>query len=278
MERTLYTARLERKECLSESAQCYHFEFVVSLDGEEVADFPFDAGQFVSLVATDPGGKEQTRAYSITSAHNSSRPSDIHAGNRIDLCVNRTEDGFFSNYLADLPFGSTIDMHGPYGYFVLKQPITDSILISTGTGIAPMRAFTQWLFPKDGLDRSEGKQIWCVYGTRHETELYYREEFEAVTASHPNFHYIPTLSRADTSWSGLRGHVQEHVATIIEERAARLGQTLPLGPVDPTIRPNDLRFDINAYVCGLSNMISSVREKLSGYGWHRKQIVAERYD
>lgn len=278
LERTLYTARLQRKECISESAQCYHFEFVV----DNVADFPFTAGQFVSLVATDHSGKEQTRAYSIASAHNSGRSGNARSGNILDLCANRTEGGFFSNFLADIPIGSTVDMHGPYGYFVLKQPVTDSILISTGTGIAPIRGFTQWLFPENGpnasLDRSEGKEIWCVYGTRHESELYYREEFEALAAKHPNFHYIPTLSRAGEEWGGLRGHVQEHVATIIEERAAKLGQTLPFAPVDPTIRPADLKFDINAYVCGLSNMITSVREKLASYGCHRKQIVAERYD
>jgi ferredoxin-NADP reductase len=281
LERTLYTARLERKVCLSESAQCYHLEFVVTSDEGNASDFPFTAGQFVSMVATDPSGKEQTRAYSIASANNGNRSGDI-----LDLCVNRTNGGFFSNYLVDLPVGSTVAMHGPYGYFILKQPVTDSILISTGTGIAPIRGFLQWLFPENGpnvgpntnLDRSEGKQIWCVYGTRHESELYYHEEFETIAAKHPNFHYIPTLSRADNSWNGLRGHVQEHVANIIEERAAKLGQTLPLAPVDPAIRPADLKFDINAYVCGLSNMISSVREKLAAYGWHRKQIITERYD
>lgn len=274
LERTDFTARLERKECLSESAQCYHLE--LALDG--IADFPFTAGQFISTVATDPRGKEQTRAYSIASANSSARPGNTRSAEMLDLCLNRIEGGFFSNYLVDMPIGSTIAFHGPYGYFVLKQPLTDSILISTGTGIAPIRGFLQWLFPNNGPDRSEGKEIWCVYGTRHESELYYREEFEALAARHPNFHYVPTLSRADSSWTGLRGYVQEHAARIIEERAARLGQTLPLAPVDPAIRPADLKFDINAYVCGLSNMITSVREKLTSYGWHRKQIVFERYD
>ena len=31
-----YTARLDKKSCLSESAQCYHFEFVV----DELESFP----------------------------------------------------------------------------------------------------------------------------------------------------------------------------------------------------------------------------------------------
>jgi ferredoxin-NADP reductase len=269
LERALYSARLERKELISESAQCYHLEFVL----DEVPDFPFVAGQFVSTVVTDPNGKQQTRAYSIASAHNEDRP-----GNQLDLCVNKVEDGFFSNYLTDLPVGAIVKMHGPYGYFAMKTPVTDSIFVSTGTGIAPMRAHTQWLFPENGPDRSEGKDIWCVYGTCYESELYYREELEALAKRKPNFHYVPTLSRAENGWTGLRGYVLEHVATIVEERAARLGQTLPLAPVDPSIPPNELRFEIYAYICGLNDMVAGVREKLAGYGWHRKQIIFERYD
>jgi ferredoxin-NADP reductase len=268
LERELYTARLERKDCLSEVSQCYHFEFV--LDGQE--SFPFHAGQFISAVADDASGKQQTRAYSLAS---SSR------GNRFDLCVNRVEEGFFSNHLADLPdlpIGATIQVHGPHGHFILNEPVTDSILVATGTGVAPMRGFTQWLFPADGPDRSNGKDIWLVYGTRYESDIYYREEFEALARRKPNFHYLPTLSRAPENWPGLRGYVQEHVAKIVEERAARLGLPLPQTDPDPAIPRNELRFDIYAYICGLNNMVASVRERLAGYGWHRKQIVFERYD
>jgi NAD(P)H-flavin reductase len=136
----------------------------------------------------------------------------------------------------------------------------------------------QWLFPEGGINRSNGKQIWLVYGTRHESELYYQDEFQAFAARHENFHYLPTLSRAPESWPGLRGYVQDHVARIIEERAASLGQTLPAAPVDPGIPPAELRFDVNAYVCGLSKMINSVRDRLKSFGWHRKQIIFERYD
>jgi NAD(P)H-flavin reductase len=238
--------------------------------------FPFVPGQFVSVVAQDEKGKEQIRAYSIASAPH---------GNRFELCVNRVEQGFLSNYLADLPdlpVGATIQVEGPLGFFTLREPVTDSILVATGTGVAPLRGFVQWLFPERGpdaeLDRSGGKQIWLVYGTRYESEIYYREEFEAIAAHHPNFHYLPTLSRADAGWAGLRGYVQEHVAQIVEERAARLGLPLPQPAPDPAIPARELRFDIYAYICGLNNMVASVRERLAGYGWHRRQIVFERYD
>ena len=268
MARETYTARLARKDCISESSQCYHFEFVL----DALESFPFAAGQFISAVAPDANDKTQTRAYSIASAAR---------GNQFDLCVNRVEGGFFSNHLADLPdlpVGATIQVHGPHGHFVLHEPVTDSILIATGTGVAPMRGFVQWLFPEGGPDRSGGKDIWLVYGTRHETEIYYQEEFEALALRQPNFHYLPTLSRAEESWTGLRGYVQDHVARIVEERAARLGLPLLQPAVDPAIPKAELEFDIYAYICGLNNMVAGVRDKLAGYGWHRKQIVFERYD
>ena len=268
MARELYTARLESKVCISEVAQCYHFVFVI----DELESFPFAPGQFVSAVAEDAKGKMQTRAYSIASAP---------AGNRFELCVNRVEEGFFSNHLADLPdlpIGATIQIHGPHGHFVLQEPITDSILVCTGTGIAPMRGFTQWLFPEGGPDRSQGKEIWLVYGTRHETDIYYKDEFEALAARKPNFHYLPTLSRALDNWGGLRGHVQAHVSRIVEERSALLGVALPLAAIAEAIPAAELKFDFYTYICGLNFMVSGVRELLAGFGWHKKQIIFERYD
>ena len=269
MERNYRTAHLVHKTCLSESAQTYHFEFVLE-DGAELA---FTPGQFISAVAEDRSGKEQVRAYSLASA-----PS----GNRFELCLNRVEGGFFSNRLADLPedvpVGAPVRVIGPNGYFTLHEPVTDSILIATGTGVAPMRSMLQWLFPADGGNRSDGKQIWLVYGTRHATELYYRDAFEALAARHANFHYLPTLSRASDDWAGLRGYVQEHVAKIVKFRAEQNGQPLPASPVDPAVPIAQLQFDIYAYACGLSPMITSVRDTLKPLGWHRKQIVTERYD
>ncbi len=268
MARELHKARLLRKECISEVAQCYHFLFSI----ESLESLPYLPGQFVSGVAPDENGKQQTRAYSMASAANK---------NIFELCVNRVEEGFFSNHLADLPdlpIGSAIQIHGPHGHFILQQPITDSILVATGTGVAPMRSYLQWIFPEDGTDRSNGKQIWLVYGTRHESDIYYRAEFEALARRKPNFHYLPTLSRALDSWTGLRGHVQEPMARIIEERAARLGQPLPAPPVDPALLASELNFDIYTYICGLNEMVSGVRERLTAFGWHKKQIVFERYD
>lgn len=252
--RQLYTARLENKLLLSEPAQCYHLEFSIP----ELDSFQFVSGQFVSAVAEDANGKQQTRAYSIASAA---------AGNRFDLCVNRVEGGFFSNLLCDMEPGQQVKFHGPHGLFTLRQPLTDSLFIATGTGIAPMRAFTQHLFPDSGEDRSQGRRIWLVYGTRHATEIYYQEYFERLAAEHPNFEYISSLSRPHDEWRGLCGYVQDHVAVLLKAR--RNGHR----PADPAAA-----FDIHAYICGLNQMVSCNRDCLVAFGWDKKQVVFERYD
>jgi ferredoxin-NADP reductase len=263
LERPLYTATLVRKCCLSEPAQCFHLEFKV----DELATFDFVAGQFISMVADDPSGKSQTRAYSTASAPRR---------NEFDLCVNRVEGGFFSNLLCDLEEGEAIKFHGPHGFFLLRQPLTDSILIATGTGVAPFRAFAQALFPEGGplagIDLGAGREICLVYGTRYATELYYQDYFEKLAAEHSNFHYIATLSRPDDDWQGSRGYVQEYVERIAMEHAAVNGVT-----PEATVAEGG-GFNIHAYICGLNEMVSANRETLKKLGWGRKQIVFERYD
>jgi len=278
LQRPTYAARLVQKTCLSESAQCFHLEYVL----EEMESFPFQAGQFLSAVAVDGRGKTQTRAYSIASAA---------SGNRFDFCVNRVEGGFFSNHLVDMKEGDVVQVHGPHGNFTLRHPLTDSIFVATGTGIAPMRGFTQWLFPEEGEhageDRSGGRQIWLVYGTRHDTELYYRDYFERIAEEHENFHYVSTLSRAGEEWRGHRGYVQEHVSSIVTRRAeaaAPVASRTAEAVAETVTAVQDVMvaelpvFDIHTYICGLNDMVSAVRGRLQEFGWHKKQVVFERYD
>jgi ferredoxin-NADP reductase len=257
LQRQLYTARLTRRLLLSEPAACFHLEFTV----DDLEKFDFQPGQFASFVALDPAGKQQTRAYSIASAPRA---------NHFDVCVNRVEGGFFSNLLCDLQVGDSLQFHGPHGLFLLRAPLTDSIFIATGTGIAPMRGFVEYLFPEDGEDRSQGRNFWLVYGTRYQSELYYEDYFERIAASRPNFFYLKTLSRAHDGWQGSRGYVQE----LVEQIAAEHGRQSALDP-----RPiSGSIYNIHAYICGLNEMVAANRDSLKGLGWERKQIIFERYD
>jgi ferredoxin-NADP reductase len=227
--------------------QTRHLEFGVP----ELSRFDFKPGQFVSLVAPNEEGRLITRAYSLASA-----PRD---NSHFDLCLNRVESGFFSNLLCDMPEGAELKFHGPHGLFVLRNPLRDSIFIATGTGIAPMRGFLEWIFAEPS--RHQGRELWLVYGTRHATSIYYQEEFADLARRFSNFHYIITLSRGGDDWKGERGYVQEHVRKLLESR------------------PAEARANMDAYICGLNSMVSSTRKLLQEeFGWNKKQILFERYD
>ncbi|MBZ5628249.1 MAG: FAD-dependent oxidoreductase [Acidobacteriia bacterium] len=237
-ERPILTARLVRSVPLS--GETKHLEFAV----EEVPRFDFTAGQFVSM--REPhDGREMTRAYSIA--------SPPRADNTFDLCLNRVLDGFFSNFLCDLAEGARIRFHGPHGYFALKSPVRDSLFIGTGTGIAPLRGMLQWLLADES--RHLGREFWLIFGVRYEGDLYYNDEFLQLAREHPTFHYLPTLSRENPGWTGGRGYVQEHVRRLAQGRS-----------------------DMDAYICGLKDMVLANRDLLKGLGWDKKSILYERFD
>lgn len=212
-----------------------HFEF------EAVgAPFDFTPGQFVSVHA-DVEGQEITRAYSIASAP---------GGNRFALCLNLVAEGHISPMLFALEPGDTVQIGDPLGFFVLRQPPSDSLLVATGTGVAPIRAILS-----RALDQHPDKQFTLLFGTRVAETILYRAEFEELERTHPNFKFWPTLSRADDKWTGRRGHVQQHLIEAV-----------------------GTRHDIDVYVCGLRAMVDDVRAHLKALGFDRKHIITERYD
>jgi ferredoxin-NADP reductase len=226
---------------VSLSAQTKHLEFEVS--GK--TRFGFVAGQWLSFRANKPDGEEITRAYSIASS-----PGD---DNRFALCLNRVQDGFMSNFLCDMKEGEELSCQGPFGDFILRPPLRDTIFIATGTGIAPFRSMLHWLLADP--TRHQNKRFWLVFGNRTTDDIYYHDEFLRLAEQHSNLHYLPTLSRSSPDWQGIRGYVQQHVPEIAEGRS-----------------------DMHAYICGLDKMIKANRELLKSLGWDRKSILYEKYD
>ena len=237
-ERKIFTARLV--ECRDLSDHTKHFQWEV----EETHKFAFQAGQFVSMLA-EHDGREITRAYSLASAP--------RGDNTFDLCLNRVPEGFFSNFLHDLRPGAEVRFHGPHGFFVLKNPVRSSVFVANGTGVAPLRGMIHELFRHP--EQYRGHDFWLVFGVRYANHLYYDEEFRQLEQEHPNFHYRPTLSRPDADWKGAHGYVQEHVENIVAGRT-----------------------DMDAYICGLRDMVTANRDLLKKLGWDRKSILYERFD
>ena len=212
-----------------------HFVFEVP----EVEQFSFVPGQFVSFQA-DVNGQQITRAYSIASAP---------AGNRFELCLNLVKDGRFSPHLFAMQPGDTVAMTGPFGTFFFRDPPRDSVLIATGTGIAPFRAMLPARLPAD-----PSHQYTLLFGARHEHGLLYREEFESLASQFNNFRFWPTLTRPN-GWAGRTGRVQAHLTEALGNRKDQI-----------------------VYLCGLKEMVDSIRMSLKCLGFERKQIVYEKYD
>jgi CDP-4-dehydro-6-deoxyglucose reductase, E3 len=213
-----------------------HFTFEVP----EVDQLHFKPGQFVSFNETLKG-KKITRPYSIVS---------LPDGNRFELCLNLVHDGVFTPHLFAMKPGDSIETSAPLGFFVIRDPGKEAVFIATGTGIAPFRAMAPGY-----LSHPDARQLTLLFGVRHEHTIYYRDDFEALAGQYPNFRFWPTLSRAESSWTGRTGHVQAHLIDAIGDRR-----------------------DLDVYICGLKAMVDDVRAMLKGLGFDRKQIIFEKYD
>lgn len=212
-----------------------HFEFE-ALDW----DAAFVPGQFLSLTQRI-GEDEFTRAYSIASP-----PGD----RRFALCANLVPDGRFSPFLFGLEPGSEIDFKGPYGAFILRRPVSDSIFVATGTGIAPFRSMLH-----ARLAEHTDREFTLIFGVRHEHGLLYHDEWVAMARRFPNFRYVPTLSRPTHTWTGATGRVHSHALEALGERR-----------------------DVDIYICGLREMVDELRAKLKEIGVDRKRLIYEKYD
>jgi benzoyl-CoA 2,3-dioxygenase component A len=105
--------------------------------------FPVLEGQSVGIIppGTDAEGKAQLpRLSSISSPRDGERPGS----HNISLTVKREAKGLASNFLCDLETGAEVEVTGPFGatFLMPSDPQAHLLLICTGTGSAPMRAFT----------------------------------------------------------------------------------------------------------------------------------------
>jgi benzoyl-CoA 2,3-dioxygenase component A len=105
--------------------------------------FPVLEGQSIGVITpgTDKDGKPHLpRLYSVSSPRDGERPNY----NNVSLTVKREPDGLCSNYLCDLEKGDEVQVTGPFGstFLMPDDPSARLLMICTGTGSAPFRAFT----------------------------------------------------------------------------------------------------------------------------------------
>ena len=104
---------------------------------------PVLEGQSIGIIppGTDGEGKPHLpRLYSVSSP----RDGERRGYNNVSLTVKREESGLCSNYICDLKVGDEVQVTGPFGatFLLPDNPQARLLMICTGTGSAPFRAFT----------------------------------------------------------------------------------------------------------------------------------------
>lgn len=156
------------------------------------AGFAFRAGQYVDVLG--PGGLR--RSYSVA--------SDMHRPGRLELHVRHVDGGALSAYwFGTARANDLLRFRGPLGTFFLRDVAgLDLIFLATGTGYAPVHSMLAQLAAMPAGERPASVRL--LWGGRVSQDLY-----AAMPTDVPNLQFTPVLSRADSSWAGARGHVQD---------------------------------------------------------------------
>jgi ferredoxin-NADP reductase len=213
--------------------------------------FRFIPGQFIQVHFRYPDGTPTKRSYSVATI---AEPQA--AVERIEIAVSYVQGGAATALFAGLREGDSLEASGPFGRFCLMEKDQNAryLLIATGTGVTPYRSMLPQLA---GLFARRPLQVALLFGARNEQELLYAEDFERFAREHPNFLFVPCLSRSPRARPGphdRRGYVQHAL---------------------PDLHPDPGR-DI-AYLCGNPNMVDACFELLKGMGFPPAQVRREKY-
>ncbi len=196
--------------------------------------FPVLEGQTIGIIApgTDQNGRQHAaRLYSVSSPRDGERPNTRN----LALTVKREEKGVCSNYICDLERGDTVSLAGPYGstFLMPDDPRAHIVMICTGTGSAPFRAFT--MNRQRTIPDVKGK-LTLFFGARNAESLPYFGPLKKVPDDFLTKHFC---------FSRVENRPKEYVQDRMLAEKANLGELL--GSPDTYI-----------YVCGLKAMEQDV--------------------
>jgi len=236
-------------------------------------------GQSIGIIpeGTDENGKpHKLRLYSIASTRHGDHMDD----KTVSLCVRQLEYkhpetgetvyGTCSTYLCNIEPGAGVKITGPVGKEMLlpDDPDATIIMLATGTGIAPFRAYLWRMFKEEEKKANPDYDFkgfaWLIFGVPYTPNILYKEELEKMQAEYPdNFELTYAISREQQNAEGGRMYIQHRVA----EHAEKLWELMQ--------KPNT-----HTYMCGLKGMEDGIDEALSaeaskhGVDWveFRKQM------
>ena len=200
------------------------------------APFPVLEGQSLGVIApgTDADGKAHLpRLYSVSSPRDGER-AGYH---NVSLTVKREEGGVCSQYLCDVTPGDKVNVTGPFGatFLLPTDPDARLLMICTGTGAAPMRAFTM------ARQRTVGKKnggMVMFFGARTPDSLPYFGPLNKIPSSLLQKHLV---------FSRMPGQDKEYVQDRMRTEEDIVAEMLQ----DPKT---------HIFICGLKDMEAGVEQ------------------
>lgn len=225
-------------------------------------DLRYFEGQSIGIIppGKDSKGKNhKIRLYSIAST----RHGDDVDDKTVSLCVRKLEykdektgqevEGTCSTFLCNLKPGDEIQITGPTGKEMLlpEDPEANIIMMATGTGIAPFRAYL-WRMFKDNErhanpDYSFKGLAWLVFGVATTPNILYKNELEEIQQRYPeNFKLTYAVSREQKNAEGGKMYIQDRIA----ENADKLWELIQ-------------QEKTHVYICGLKGMETGIDAALT---------------
>ncbi len=216
----------------------YTFSPDTELGTESLA--PFTSGQYVS-VKYQIGNVRTTRPYSLCSSNG-----------EYQIAIKKDPNGLTSSYVFDnWSIGTKVDISAPEGWFCY-QPVRDFknvVALAGGSGITPFLSLAKTI--------KEGKvdiNLTLIYGCRNRSEIAFKDEFDSIASSCPNFKVVYVLS--DEEAEGYpHGFITKE---IIKDNASDFDNT-------------------SFFVCGPKAMYNAVLKDLRDMGINRRHIRCELF-
>lgn len=169
------------------------------------------------------------------------------------------EGGKMSQYLDRLSVGAFMDIDGPLGHIVYKEPgcvhqlgedirVKHFVAVAGGTGITPVVQVLRSVLSNPGDDTT----LSLVYAARTPEDLLLREELDALAEQHEQFKVWYTVDMAPADWTYSVGFVSE----------AMLADRFPKGSSD-----------VGVLICGPPPMINfAIKPSLEKLGYKEEQL------
>lgn len=213
---------------------------VLALDG---VPFSYQAGQAAALGLH---GQRERRPYSIASA-----PSDSSSHGAIEFLLRANPGSGLGRHLDAVCAGARVDFEGPFGSFVLPDPLPELplLFVAGGTGLAPLRSLAR---QARAIGHRGPRHL--LYSVRDVEDVAYAEELARWDQDHGGEALITLTRHAAVEWTGRRGRID---VSLLRRFA---GDVLPL-----------------CFLCGPPTMVEDLTHVLSQLGVPADHVRTEQW-